>query len=236
MSPDWMLKATDLRARFGGHVVLDGLSLAAHSGETVALLGPNGCGKTTALKVLARLMGEGTVEVDGAPLTRPDPRRVACLFQAPSVPFELTTREVVALGGPDVDGALARVGLRGDRTMHTLSGGQRQRVHLARCLASDPSVLLLDEPTNHLDLASRAALLAVLAGRTAVVATHDLALAAHADRVITLAGGRSDQDGTPAEVLTPETVRRLFGARIRQVADPADAHPLFRLLPGEARP
>jgi len=216
--------------------VLRGLSLTANAGETVALLGPNGCGKTTALKALARLLGDGTVEVDGSPLTRPDPRRIACLFQEPPVPFELTVREVVDLGGPAAADALARVGLDGSRPMHTLSGGERQRAHLARCLAGSPKVLLLDEPTNHLDLASRATLLSVLVGQTAVIATHDLALAAHADRVVTLVNGQAHTDGPPAEVLTPETVQQLFGAHIRQVADPIDSHPLFRLLPQEARP
>ena len=226
-----LLSAVDLRVSLGGRRVIDGLDIRAERGELVALLGPNGCGKTTALKAVARLIGEGTVRVDGAPLDRPDPRRVACLFQAPPVPFDLSAREVVALGGPAVEAALERVGIDGERSMHSLSGGERQRVQLARCLAGAPPLLLLDEPTNHLDLASRATLLTLLADQTAVVATHDLALAARADRVLALRDGRAWREGPPGRVLSPETVRQLFGAEVRRVRDPVDGHPLFRLLP-----
>ncbi|MDP2306470.1 MAG: ABC transporter ATP-binding protein [Pseudomonadota bacterium] len=233
-----MLTARDLRVRLGDRVVLDGLDLHVAAGEVVALLGANGSGKTTALRaVIGLLPYEGEVIVAGRPLRRPDPTRVACLLQHESVAFDLTVGEVVALGGPGVSKALAAVGLAGfaTRTMSTLSGGERQRVHLARCLAVGASLLVLDEPTNHLDLGGRATLRDVLSGRTALVATHDLDLAAHADRVVLLHAGRVLAAGSPHLVLTPSNLAEAFGVVLRRVDDPVDGTPLFH-LPAAGRP
>ena len=228
-----MIVARALSVTFAGRPVLSGFDLDVPEGAFVALLGPNGSGKTTALRALARLQpATGTVELGGAPYLRPDSRRVACLLQEPPVPFELTVRELVELGGPHVDEALGRVGLPGERRLGALSGGERQRAHLARCLAARPGVLLLDEPTNHLDLSGRGVVLDALRGRTAIVATHDLDLAAHADHVVLLTGGRVVAAGPPRDVLTPDAIRALFGTSVRRVADPVDDHPLFRVLPG----
>jgi iron complex transport system ATP-binding protein len=225
-----VIVARDVRVRLGGRVVLDGLDLDAAPGEVVALLGPNGSGKSTALRALAGLLPRsGRVEVDGRPLDRPDPRRVACLLQEHGVGFDLTVREVVAMGGTGRD----TLGLDADRVVATLSGGERQRVHLARCLAGGAPVLLLDEPTNHLDLPARARLVALLASRarTVVLASHDLELAALADRVVLLRDGRVRAAGRPVDVLTADAVRDVFGATVRRVPDPLGGAPFFRLHP-----
>ncbi|MFZ5477151.1 MAG: ABC transporter ATP-binding protein [Myxococcota bacterium] len=230
-----MIEVRDLVVRLGGRVVVDGLGLDAAPGEVVALLGPNGSGKSTALRAIAGLLPRaGTVVVAGTPLARPDPRRVACLFQEHAVAFDLTVREVVAMGG----GGRDTDGLDRDRVVATLSGGERQRVHLARCLAGGAPVLLLDEPTNHLDLPARARIAALLASRarTVVLASHDLELAALADRVVLLRDGRVQQAGPPADVLTADAVRDVFGADVRRVADPLGGAPFFRLTPPEIRP
>lgn len=225
-----MIAVRDLVVRLGGRVVIDGLSLDAAPGEVVALLGPNGSGKSTALRAIAGLLPRGgTVLVAGSPLDRPDPRRVACLFQEHAVAFDLTVREVVAMGGPGRD----TDGLDPDRVVATLSGGERQRVHLARCLAGGAPVVLLDEPNNHLDLPARARLVARLASRerTFLLACHDLELAALADRVVLLRDGRVRHGGPPADVLTADAVRDVFGADVRRVADPLGGAPFFRLQP-----
>lgn len=225
-----MLSARGLRVRFGDREVVSGVDLDVGEGELVAVLGSNGSGKSTTLRAVARLLpAVGSVHLDGIPLVRPDPRKIACLFQEAQLPFDLTVRELVALGGGDVAAALAAVELDGDRSMHTLSGGERQRAHLARCLAARPRLLILDEPTNHLDLGSRARLFRLLVGRAALVATHDLDLAARAHRVVLLRDGRVVASGPPRDVLTPSLLADALGVALSRVDDPADGTPMFRL-------
>lgn len=232
-----MLKVQDLGWSYGDQRVLDRLSLSVGEGERVALLGRNGCGKSTALKAIARLLpASGRVLLQGAPLLRPDPRRIAALFQEAPVPYDLLVSELVALGGAHVAEALAAVDLDGSRSLHALSGGERQRAHLARCLAARPRLLLLDEPTNHLDLASRAALGRAIEGRAALIATHDLALAAACHRVLLMLGGAVLAEGPPGDVLTNRNISLVFGAEVRRVDDPLDGAPLFRLPPFPAPP
>jgi iron complex transport system ATP-binding protein len=223
-----MLNVQGLRVHLGARLVLDGLDLDVGTSEHVALLGCNGSGKSTALRAMARLIpSEGQVHLEGRLLLRPDPRAVACLFQEAPLPFDLSVAELVGLGGAHVAESLRIVALDGSRRMHQLSGGERQRAHLARCLAARPRLLLLDEPTNHLDPSARARLLSMLSGRAAVVATHDLDLAARADRVALLSGGRIVAQGPPRAVLTPDLLADVLRVRLRRVDDPVDGTPLF---------
>ncbi|MDP2311951.1 MAG: iron chelate uptake ABC transporter family permease subunit [Pseudomonadota bacterium] len=217
--------------------LLDAVGLTVPVGTTLALVGPNGAGKSTLLRVLAGLRAPdaGTVTLDGQPLPPPRARRIAMLFQDHPVPPGLTARDVVALGGPHVEEALAlafggSATRLADTRMSRLSGGERQRAHLARCLAARPDVLLLDEPTNHLDLEGRARLLAILPTVTAVVATHDLDFAGAADLAVLLDRGRVVAAGPAAEVLVPASLAPLFGVTLRRVVDPAGGAPLTRVL------
>lgn len=137
-----------------------------------------------------------------------------------------------------VGDALARVGiesLRG-RQVDELSGGERQSVYIAAALAQEAELLVLDEPTTHLDprhQAEVASLLARIASeghRTVVAATHDLVFAALvADRVVALADGRIAADGPPAEILTPELLGELFGARFELAGRGARPVPVLRI-------
>jgi iron complex transport system ATP-binding protein len=110
--------------------------------------------------------------------------------------------------------------------MSTLSGGERQRARLARALAQEPAALALDEPTAALDVSHEMAIFELLrelarAGTTILVVTHNLNLAArYADRLVLLHGGRVAAQGTPAEVLTRETVERVYGWPVRIVPHP----------------
>ncbi len=196
---------------------LAGVDLEVPPGTSVALVGASGAGKSTLARLLARLDDptSGTVRLDGRDLrdlTLPSVRgNVAVLLQE-TLLFDASVRENVAYGRPgasddEVRAALAdagalelvealpegldtRVGQRGRR----LSGGQARRVALARTLLRDAPVVVLDEPTTGLDAATRDALLPalarVMAGRTAVVVTHDPAVAALADREVRLDAGR----------------------------------------------
>lgn len=226
----------------GHRVVLEIDSLRFGPGVT-ALVGPNGSGKSTLLHTLDGLLlpSSGAVRVLGQ---RPvDARaRVAYVLQAQQLPTQLlvTAREVVALGraatlGPfrrfrradhnAVAGALERLELvpLAGRHVAELSGGQRQRVFIAQGLAQQADVLLLDEPVAGLDLASAEGIRTVIdeeraAGRTVIIATHDLDEAARADQVVLLAG-RVLAAGPPADVLTAPHLRAAYGTRVLDLGD-----------------
>jgi ABC-type transport system involved in cytochrome bd biosynthesis fused ATPase/permease subunit len=192
------------------------LSFEVPAGQWVALMGATGSGKTTVLRWLAGLQRptEGEVVVGGAaPSDRPPEDRGTAYVPQDSMLFARTIGENVRLGRAEADDAAVRAvlervaaaeldphqGLR--PTGAPLSGGERQRLALARALLLDRDVWLLDEPTAHLDGATRdrvvRGLQASRAGRTVVCATHDLALAAQADRVVVLEDGRVVSDGPP---------------------------------------
>ena len=198
--------------------------LTVAQGETLALVGPSGAGKTTTLRVVAGLVRpqSGTVSVDGTVLldtdrgrnVAPEQRRVGYLFQEYALFPHLDVRGNVRFGARDrarVDELLERfrIGHLARARVSELSGGERQRVALARALARDPAVLLLDEPLSALDAHTRAGvraelreLLHSLALPTLLV-THDFEDAATlADRVGVISEGRILQLGTPTELVS----------------------------------
>ena len=214
-----------------GRVALDGLSFAAAPGRTVALVGPSGGGKSTAISLIPRLhdVTAGAVRVDGIDVRRVT---VASLRDAmayvgqDALLFDDTIAANIAMGHPgatpgDVeaaahdaaaaefiaalpDGYETRVGPGGRR----LSGGQRQRVALARALLRNPRILLLDEATSALDTESEAAVQIALArlrhGRTTIVIAHRLSTVRDADLVVAMADGRAVEQGTHAALLAQD--------------------------------
>jgi osmoprotectant transport system ATP-binding protein len=211
-----------------GRTILDGFSLEVDDGEALALVGPSGGGKTTALKLVNALRrpSAGTVRVAGRATDAWDPielrRRTGYVIQEIGLFPHLTIAENVGIV-PEISGwarervrervdeLLALVGLPaaeyGARRPHELSGGQRQRVGVARALAADPPLVLLDEPFGALDPVTRHALqgefraLQQRLGRTALFVTHDLREAMHVgDRLVVVAGGRVRASLRPADV------------------------------------
>ena len=204
---------------------LEGFALEVASGQTVALLGPTGAGKTTATHVLLRWLepSRGRVLVDDVPLSTLSPeewrRRVAWVPQHPRL-FHGTVRDNLLLAREDASDAdlhraldLARlrdvvqalprgldtpVGEGGER----LSGGEAQRLALARAWLKDAPVLVLDEPTAQLDLGTEAAVVEVMdrlrEGRTVLLVAHRLTTVAAADRVACVSRGRVVEEGAPA--------------------------------------
>ncbi|MEU7069640.1 ABC transporter ATP-binding protein [Streptomyces narbonensis] len=225
--------------------------LTVRTGETVGLIGPNGSGKTTLLRcvygTLTATAGRATLDGDDLHALGPKARarRVATVPQDSGTEFELTVRELVALGrsphkrfwegdtGADrerADAALARVGLTelADRPFPTLSGGERQRALVARALVQDPALLVLDEPTNHLDIRHQLDVLGLVRtlGTTNLLALHDLNLAgAYCDRLYALVEGRIVTGGTPAEVLTPELLAAVYGVDAEVIPHPRTGSP-----------
>ena len=206
---------------------LRGVDLDIERGEFVVLLGASGSGKSTLLNILGGLdvPTSGEVNFDGqrldgageAVLTRYRREHVGFVFQFYNLIPSLTVRENVALvtdivADPmPVDEALALVALtpRRDHFPSQLSGGEQQRVAIARAIVKRPDVLLCDEPTGALDYATGKLVLDVIArinaelGTTAVVITHNAAIAGMADRVIQLGDGRIQRIETNAHKLTP---------------------------------
>ena len=218
---------------FGSTVALAGLDLAVERGRLTALLGPYGCGKTTALRVIAGLEDPdaGSLEVDGRVLVDdrvrvpPEQRRIGLVFQDYALFPHLTVGQNVAYGLHQVPAderrqrvgdALDLVGLGGlDARLPTqLSGGQQQRVALARALAPRPALVLLDEPFSNLDaglrIQVREEVRAILqaASATAVFVTHDQEEALSlADEVAVMDAGRLHQVAAPHTLYTRPATR-----------------------------
>lgn len=232
------LSAKSLRWSRGGHLVVDDVTIAPVPGETIGLLGPNGSGKSSLLRLLSGIdrPESGVVTLDGADIhslgRRVLARRVAMVAQHAHTEVDIRVRDVVRLGriphadvlGRDDGGdaaiahALEVTGMteHAERMWRAMSGGERQRAQIARALAQEPEELLLDEPTNHLDIQHQLDILerVVALPVTTYVALHDLNLAAmFCDRVIVLEKGRVVAHGTPAEALTEQMIRQVYGVR-----------------------
>lgn len=214
-----MIKACDIRKRFGELEVLKGVSLEVEKGETVSIVGASGAGKTTLLQILGTLMPAdgGRVEIAGENIGALNDKRLS-LFRNRHIGFvfqfhhllpEFTAAENVML--PALIGGVSRreaecralellemVGLsaRATHKPSAMSGGEQQRAAIARALVNRPSVVLADEPTGNLDTRNRDEIYRLLSdvrerfGQTIVIVTHDERLAGQTDRKIVMSDGK----------------------------------------------
>ncbi|MGY5883803.1 ABC transporter ATP-binding protein [Modestobacter lacusdianchii] len=218
----------DVRFGYGGSTVLPQLDLTIPAGQTVALVGATGAGKSTLARLAARFYDPvaGQVRLDGVPLDRltdADLRRAVVMVTQESFLFSGSIADNISFGKPDAtrseieaaaraigadtfiralpEGYDTEVAKRGGR----LSAGQRQLVSFARAFLADPAVLVLDEATSSLDVPSEVlvqqALQTLLADRTALIIAHRLSTVEIADRVLVMDAGRVVEDGSPAELV-----------------------------------
>ncbi|MGW2601188.1 ABC transporter ATP-binding protein [Streptomyces klenkii] len=255
------LAARDLTLAYEDRTVVDGLDLAVPDGEVTIVIGPNACGKSTLLRALGRLLkpARGTVLLDGEDLARIPTRTIAqslgLLPQTPVAPEAITVADLVARGRQPhqrwwqqwseaderaVADAMARTDTTAlaERSVDELSGGQRQRVWIAMALAQETDLLLLDEPTTYLDISHQVEVLDLVRrlnrerGRTVVAVLHDLNQAArYADHLVAMKAGRIVAQGRPADIVTADLVREVFGLHAVVVPDPVTAGPL--VIPGK---
>ena len=244
------LEVRELNFAYAEQPVLQGISFRVPPGQVTALVGRNGCGKSTTLRIMARLLepGSGEVLLEGESIhdqdTREVAKKMALLPQSPSAPDSLTVRSLVAMGRYPhqnlmghlteqdqkvIDSALELTGLEelAERRLHQLSGGQRQRAWLAVALAQDTEILLLDEPTTYLDMAHQLEVLELLRklnqeqGKTIVMVVHDLNHATqYADQLVALRDGVVGAQGPPGEVLDERFFAEIFGIRAQLLEGP----------------
>lgn len=234
-----LLTANGLHVSLGGRAVLNDPSFHVGEGEFVGLIGPNGAGKSTLLRaVLGLIEARGDIAISGQDATsmsaRERARRIAYLPQEREIGWPVSVEMVVSLGraphrpafaGLDaadrarIEEAMRRMELQEfrHRVATELSGGEKARVLIARALAQDAPLLLADEPTAGLDPSHQISLMRLFAelageGRGVVASLHDLSLAARwCTRLILLDKGAIVADGPPADVLTRERMRSVYG-------------------------
>lgn len=249
------LATNKLRVGYGTEPVLSDFDFTVPEGRFTAVIGPNGCGKSTLVKSLSRVLTTepGMVSLEGKPVQKLRPKllaqRIALLPQHPVVPDGVTVRGLVSRGrypyhrplkqwSPDDPTAIAQAleatGMTAfaDFPVADLSGGQRQRAWLAMVLAQQTQYVLLDEPTSFLDIAHQIDVLRLCRsmtanGRTVLAVLHDLNQAArYADELVVMHRGKLVAQGAPSDILTTELITEVFGLESMIGADPWSGTPM----------
>ena len=238
-----MIQLQHIGVSYGDRVILHGLDAVIAAGRITAVMGPNGCGKTTLLRCIGGLLQptEGQVLVDGRRVedysARELAQQVAFVRQHPQTDFEFSAFESVLMGRnpyqrrlqneSQKDWDIVERCMRQTGTWHLrlakpaqMSGGELQRVMIARALAQETPVLLMDEPVSNLDIAHQLEIMRLLrqAGKTTVIVIHDLNLALHfCDDMLLLHEGGMLYHGPIAEGLTDERIATVYGVASHRV-------------------
>lgn len=249
------LFAEELTIAYENEVIVDRLNLRFSPGEITAIIGPNGCGKSTILKTMARLQPSqsGAVYLDGKLIhktpSKEIAKKMAILPQSPDAPEGLSIYELISYGRTPyqsgfsrltthdcemIEWALSVTGLSSiqHQPVDTLSGGQRQRAWIAMAIAQETNLLMLDEPTTYLDPAHQLEVLTLLEklnkeeGRTIVMVIHDLNHAARfAHHLVALKQGKVIKEGTAEQVMNAEVLKEVFTIDTEIITDPRTGKP-----------
>lgn len=250
------ISTKNLNISYGNLDIVKDLNLDIPKGKITTIIGSNGCGKSTILKTIARIIQakSGGIFVNNINIKEQSPKDLAkvmaVLPQSPQAPSGLTVEELIAYGRfPHQKGfgkmrkededivtwALQSTGIEEfrERPIEALSGGQRQRAWIAMALAQQTEILILDEPTTYLDLAHQLEILKLLEelnkkqGTTIVMVIHELNNAARfADHMIGVKKGKVVCEGTAHEVMTKENLKELFNIDAEIVEDPRNNKPV----------
>lgn len=237
-------------------LIVEELNLGIPAGKITSIIGPNGCGKSTILKAIGRILKKkaGVVYLNGQDIsqlsTREVAQKMAILPQTPTAPSGLTVGELIAYGRfPHQKGfgklteedkqivawalSVTKLSEFELREVDSLSGGQRQRVWIAMALAQQTELILLDEPTTYLDLAHQLEVLELLQelnhsqGCTIAMVLHDLNLAARfSDYMVAISRGKVICHGAPEEVFLPEVLREAFHIEAEIIIEPRTQRPI----------
>lgn len=239
-----------LKLAYEGNLVVSHLNLSIPERQITSLIGPNGCGKSTILKAIGRILKpqKGVILLHGDDIcslpTREVAKKMSILPQTPIAPAGLTVWELVSYGrfprrerfgklkSEDYDIISWALDVTGISDLETaavdnLSGGQRQRVWIAMAIAQQTDLILLDEPTTYLDMACQLEVLELLEqlnrerNCTIAMVLHDLNLASRfSDFLVAIRNGNIVAQGTPEEIMTPQVLRETFGIDAEIVTDP----------------
>ncbi|MCW6089176.1 ABC transporter ATP-binding protein [Clostridium sporogenes] len=250
------IETKNLDIAYEDTLIVKELNMQIPKGKITSIIGANGCGKSTILKAVGRILKpkNGLVHLSGQDIsklsTKEIAKKMAILPQNPTAPSGLTVSELVAYGRfphqkgfgnlTKEDKKIVKWALDATklseferREVDTLSGGQRQRVWIAMALAQQTDLILLDEPTTYLDLAHQLEVLKLLYELnrnqkcTIVMVLHDLNLAARfSDYIIAIQKGDIIKYGSPEEVMTPEVLRKTFNINADIVIEPKSNRPV----------
>ena len=238
-----MFSIKNLTKTYEDQTVVNDVSIDLPHGKVISMIGPNGAGKSTVLGMISRLIARtsGTVEFRGRDVnaweSRELARHLAILTQSNNVQMKLTVRELVAFGRfPHSGSALSAADWEivdrsirymelepfAERFIDEMSGGQRQRAFIAMVLAQDTEYILFDEPTNNLDIYHATQMMKLVRrlcdelGKTVILVLHEINLAAfYSDFICAFKDGRIAAWGTVADVMTPETLKRIYGVEFQ---------------------
>ena len=253
---DPILAVRTLSYWYGTTQVLHDITFSVERGEMIGIIGPNGTGKSTLLRLFSGFLKpqNGSIELLGRSLDeygkRELARHVATMPQGIEMSFPFTVEEFLLMARyPHYDGrfsyekeeklkvrefmASTDIGDLSGRTVTTLSEGERQKVYLAQCIVQETDVLLLDEPVSHLDIRHQLRSLEALEdlhnrGLTILMVLHDLNLASEfCSRILFLAKGRVFADGAPHDTLTYKTIEEAYGAVVIVKENPVSGKPFI---------